>query len=368
MIPLVAYLIYKYCLNGDKKRLRTLGLWFIPVILIPAMWPAYNSWYGNFEGWWGGILWQTTERQEKPLYASIEILFQIDPVLLILAIAGIVFSVIIRRDTRLLLWVAPLLIFMGLIGFVSFFHFIPLVPAFCISAGVMIAGISNRLGSDDQRNDQRNNENKNQQIMDRYLLYQNSQEPKEFPRLDHGSNRGTKIKTRARYFYSDYSYYGIILAIAVFGLLCTTILITTNISSAPFEATAFLAQYLSPEDRSNGNKPTDNNRGAVVVSSPIFSWMYDEVFNLNYTFLSSDGLNANDKIDRAIIVVDRGLKQFLNDDSLSGSINRLKTIFNDTHRIGFFDEEGTGSSYRGYPYTSMRQNFWTDSIEVLSNY
>jgi Dolichyl-phosphate-mannose-protein mannosyltransferase len=365
MIPLVAYLIYKYCINGDKNRLRILGLWFIPVILIPAIWPAYNSWYGNFDGWSSGILWQTTARQEKPLYASIEILFQIDPVLLILAIAGIVFSVTIRRDIRLLLWVAPLLIFMGLIGFVSFFHFIPLVPAFCIAAGVMIAGISNRLGSDGRRN----NENKNQQIMDHYLPYQNRQEPKEFHRPDRGYDIGTKIRTRARYFHSDFAYYGIIFAVGIFGLLCTTILITTNISSAPFEATAFLSHYLTPEDNiSNGNRPIDSNSGVVVVSNPIFSWMYDEVFDLNYTFLSPDGVNANDKIDKAIIVVDRTLKQFMDDDSLPGSTNYLQTIFNHTHRIGIFEEEGTGSSYRGYPYTNMRQNFWTDSIEVLANY
>ena len=129
MIPLVAYLIYKNNNISDKKgRLRTLGLWFIPVILIPAIWPAYNSWYGNFEDWWSGILWQTTGRPEKPLFASVDILFQIDPVLLILGSAGIVFSVTIKRDIRLLIWVAPLLILMGLIGFVSFFHFIPLVP------------------------------------------------------------------------------------------------------------------------------------------------------------------------------------------------------------------------------------------------
>ena len=43
MIPLVAYFIYKYGINGYKKRrLKTLGLWFIPVILIPAIWPVYS--------------------------------------------------------------------------------------------------------------------------------------------------------------------------------------------------------------------------------------------------------------------------------------------------------------------------------------
>src|ERR1043166_6478216 len=38
MIPLVGFLVYK----NSNKSWKLLGLWFIPVILIPLMWPAYS--------------------------------------------------------------------------------------------------------------------------------------------------------------------------------------------------------------------------------------------------------------------------------------------------------------------------------------
>ena len=36
-------------------NLKALGLWFIPVILIPAIWPAYAISVGQFDGWLNGL-------------------------------------------------------------------------------------------------------------------------------------------------------------------------------------------------------------------------------------------------------------------------------------------------------------------------
>jgi|SRR5919198_1402490 hypothetical protein len=70
--------------------------------------------------------------------------FQLDPVLLLLGVAGLVF-VAIKRDLFLLLWTIPFLIFLYLIGFVSQWHFIPITPAACIAAARLIEYISNRF-------------------------------------------------------------------------------------------------------------------------------------------------------------------------------------------------------------------------------
>jgi hypothetical protein len=70
--------------------------------------------------------------------------FQIEPVLLILGISGIIFAEI-KRDFMLLLWVIPFLIFLFIIDFVSFFHLIPLLPAFCITAARMIVYLLSRI-------------------------------------------------------------------------------------------------------------------------------------------------------------------------------------------------------------------------------
>jgi hypothetical protein len=359
MIPLVAYLIYKYGTNGDKNaRLKTLGLWLIPVILIPAIWPVYNMLYGYLDAWWGGILWQTTERPEKPLVDSIYILLQIDPVLLVLGFAGIGYTVFLRRDALLLLWILPILVFLALLGFVSFFHFIPLVPAFCIGAGALIVGASRRLGT---RHDTRK---KIQQVMDPYITTENELAANEFHGLDKADKKSINTKVGSKFLFSDFLTYGVILVIGIFGLLCTTMLVTTNISSAPFNATAFVAQYLSTEDRNIDDKNTDSSDEIVIVSNPTFSWMYKNAFDLKYTYTDAGGAGDIDNFEKAIVVIDNPLKRAMENGNAGNPSEHSESLIDFMHTIGFFEESSPANRHREYPYTSMRQNFWSDSVEV----
>ncbi|HXG07311.1 MAG TPA: phospholipid carrier-dependent glycosyltransferase, partial [Nitrososphaera sp.] len=55
MIPLVAYLVYS---NADKK-LSIIGLWILPVVLIPLAWPLESVASGQFDIWLKDVLWQT---------------------------------------------------------------------------------------------------------------------------------------------------------------------------------------------------------------------------------------------------------------------------------------------------------------------
>ncbi len=51
--------------TNNNRRLNVLGLWLIPVILIPSIWPAYNIAAGHFNEWRNGIVHQETRRQNK---------------------------------------------------------------------------------------------------------------------------------------------------------------------------------------------------------------------------------------------------------------------------------------------------------------
>src|SRR5690349_79045 len=112
MIPLVGFLLVYTGSSNSKnnnhkiEKLKTLGLWLIPVILIPSIWPIYSMSIGQFNMWVEGVILQT-QRQDKSLFDSITAIFQIDPVLLILGIAGIGFSAVVKRDFLFLLWVVP---------------------------------------------------------------------------------------------------------------------------------------------------------------------------------------------------------------------------------------------------------------------
>jgi len=55
MIPLVVFLI----LTSNNKKLKTLSLWVIPVVLIPSIWPVYAISHAQFDDWLSGMYWQT---------------------------------------------------------------------------------------------------------------------------------------------------------------------------------------------------------------------------------------------------------------------------------------------------------------------
>ena len=85
MIPLVGFLIYQN--NNNNGRNLTLGLWFVPVVLIPLIWPAYASYRGQFDLWLNDIYWQT-HRGVQTLFSTLIYNFKLDPVLLSLRFAG----------------------------------------------------------------------------------------------------------------------------------------------------------------------------------------------------------------------------------------------------------------------------------------
>ena len=53
MIPLVAFLIYR-----PSRSLKSLATWFVPVLLIPLIWPVQSIVVGSFDSWTNDVLWQ----------------------------------------------------------------------------------------------------------------------------------------------------------------------------------------------------------------------------------------------------------------------------------------------------------------------
>jgi hypothetical protein len=66
--------------------------------------------------------------------------FKVDRILLMLGICGL-FYVAIRKDVTLVLWVIPYLIFLYMIVWVTYFHLLIMLPAFCIAAAVLLGGV-----------------------------------------------------------------------------------------------------------------------------------------------------------------------------------------------------------------------------------
>jgi hypothetical protein len=229
MIPLVGFLMY----TNNNKDLKIVGLWFVPVILIPLAWPAYAISVGKFDDWLDDVFWQTTERADISLFDALSrTFFYFDAVLLILAMGGFIYAAI-KKDYFLLLWVIPFLTFLAIIGFVLPRMLIPLIPVFCIAAARLIGDLSNRI-----------NRKKVQLLLP----------------------------------------FAIISAIGIFGLVSTTILITTYNNSSQFEKAAYVIQYsLQANNSNNNNNATNNTKLAEeIILDPSYSWIFRYIFDLKY--------------------------------------------------------------------------------------
>jgi hypothetical protein len=121
MIPLIGYLI---CIgsstnrSNDKKNnshnridVSKLGIWFIPVILIPLIWPIYSISIGEFDLWLKDMIWNAQREYNydnwpigSSLLNSLSYIFQIDPVIFLLGCASIVFSYIKTNSQTENLW------------------------------------------------------------------------------------------------------------------------------------------------------------------------------------------------------------------------------------------------------------------------
>ena len=288
MIPLVAFLIYK-----NNKSVKILGLWIIPVILIPLIWPAYALFVGEFNLWLEGIYYQT-HRASIPLINALGKFFNLGSVLVGLGITGLVFAGL-KRDLFLLLWTVPFLILLYLIDLVRDFHLILIFPALCIAAAKLIEHLSNKL-----RN------KKIQQILS----------------------------------------LSIISSIGIFGLISTILLVTTNVTSHYFEAAAYIVHYLQNDISSTGNKKNDKiqyhfndteisksigsaeskkDERLTLVSSHVYSWIPRYVFKIPVDY--KEPYDAIPIKDQYFLVVDKSFKNAMSvDDEIGAELQRIYNL------------------------------------------
>jgi hypothetical protein len=323
MIPLVGFLIYTNNNTNYRRRvrIRNLGLWFIPVILIPLIWPAHAMIIGEFDQWKDSVLWQTTERSSRPLIGTMKTFFEMDPVLFVLSMAGSIFAAV-KRDFFLLLWVIPFLIFLYAIDYVSSFHLMPLIPAFCIVASRFLVEITGKIRIIKKK--------KLQQILP----------------------------------------FAMISGIIIFGLVSTTMLLTANVNSTVYKALAVIVQKLPNKDDNNYTSPV------TLVGAPSYFWLpryaYDKDF-VDKTYYSGSPL----KTQRFIVVADRGYMASKSGTAISTEdINPtrppnhlLQDLLDNSHTIAtLLPDDAAKYNVKNYPYSNIRQNSESREIEIKSNY
>jgi 4-amino-4-deoxy-L-arabinose transferase-like glycosyltransferase len=268
LIPLVGYLIY----NRSNKKVRDIGLWLIPIFLIPLLWPAHALYLGDLDEWIDGVTHQALERHASHgLLFALNQFYLIDPILLILGLGSTGLIVLLRRDLMPVIWVGPLLLFFYLIHYASVFHFILIIPAFCIAISVIVEDVSKRIGKIT------------------FLKKEN-------------------VNHVLRYCLVNLPFL-IVGIVGMFGFLVTTTLISVNTASFQHEAAAFVARSMNNSLALNVS-PADKN--ITLVTGSVYYWLFIYVFHFDHVFhkVNITGLNSTVP-EKVILMVDEPFKEDL---------------------------------------------------------
>lgn len=301
MIPLVAFLIYR----NNNRSLKALGIWFVPVILIPLIWPAQSILAGAFTSWTNDVLWQIN-RENAGLPWIVFLLAITDPFIFAAGFGGLAYS-FVRRDYFILLWILPFMAFLGVLGYTNFFYWIPILPALCIGAAKLLFDIIE----------------KSKKITQKTLTV------------------------------------AILSSIVVFGLTSTTLLIVTDVTSAQIESAAYVARYLDQTKDGAAGNPT-------VVSNPIYSWIFKYVFDKDHIFSDYRDMlyfPVDTAKSRVLLIADpRFTLDIGNEDN-----QLLHELYSNTSTIATFKGKVTNFDLGLYPYTSMIENYEGSEVAIRLN-
>jgi glucose/arabinose dehydrogenase len=313
LIPLVGFIIYSNTRKDFLIQYRTVMLWLCALSVIALLWPAHALSMGQFDEWKSSLTY-LIEGEDQPLSlsSSIENLFKVDPVLMILGTAGLVYAAI-KRDWILLLWALPFLAFLLIIGDVSFSHLIPLFPVFCISFAKLAIDLSDRI-------------------------------------------KRQNIKRITPFIF--------VSAVGLFGLIITTILITQNLTSSFFELSSFISEAI-PDDHNDSS----NSTKMTVIGSIHYFWIPKYVLDKDQHFYQSyyswKPIETND----VLLMVDQKFDQLIsneNNNNTDWNKERLKALHEKSHEIALFKEQ-TRLNRTNYPYRGMVQVSGIGEIEIRSN-
>jgi hypothetical protein len=284
VIPLISYLIY----TQNKKNFRILILWLVPTMLIPALWPLHAISTDEFSEWWTAIYHQS-HRESHSLFIALEDFFKIDPILLIIAVPGLIYAAI-KRDLFILLSQIPFLIFMYFIGYVVVFHLLLFALFSCISSAKLFIDTISFVRKK------------------RLLLL---------------------------------SSLGGILVIVLIGFSSTTQQVVSEKNSQLFAAARFADHYLKSDLTNQDSNNENNGEGITRVSHPFFFWVDKYKFHKENNYYWNVDKFETQKI---MFIIEGELRYIIDHDNDTG--RKFKNLFStfDTHTLMSFRNDSQPDS------------------------
>lgn len=313
MIPLVGTLVF----FNSGKSLRSVGIWLAPVIILPLMWPLYSVIVGQSDLWLKWVFWQT-DRIDRPLSTSLMILFQIDPIVTIIGLAGSAFAAL-RKDFLPLMWISPFLIFSYSLGYVQYFHLLLIFPAICIGSAILIESVQ-------------------------------------------------RIITK----YSEILSYTIIVFVGAFGLVATTMLITLDVNSSYYKVYAAIAEQL----------PFSPNGDAKVTVIGSHWWIWDTYWITQYVLNKphewidphlDPKFKEQINTQKVLFIGDQQFVQSISRRINSDNLREIRVLYNESKEKASFTDNVTSDTSRNYPYSTLPLMIWNENhprgkVLIKSNY
>lgn len=332
MIPLIFFLIFQ---GTDRKAIpskggfKTAALFLLPVVMIPLIWPAYAFLAGDLNQWLEGIFWQATQRQseDKTLFAVVNSFLKSDPVLLILGTVGVAYLAI-RREFIGIFWTVPYFVLLYLVGWVNHFHLVVIIPIWCISIAKIIY---------------------------------------DLPFIIRIKTKGILIAT------------AIIASIACFGIISTSMLISTDLSYIQIKTASYISNAIvsnvgslaEGENNIGTSFDTNSSRDKItVISGPVYSWIYKYVFDNQYAFSHIRDTEPI-KTEKIILVVDPVYKRTISKSETENQtqISRLSSIYNNSDVAAIFGKLPANYSKKDYPFTGIDSaDSGLTTTEIRKNY
>ena len=312
-IPLIVTLIF----FNSRKRLKAVGIWIIPVIILPLLWPMYSVIVDQTDLWLYWALWQT-DRGDRPISTSLLNLLYLDPLVSVLGLAGIVIAVI-RRDFFVLLWILPFLMLSYAIGWVQYFHLAPILPALCISSAIFIDYIR-------------------------------------------------KIVTK----YSVILSYAPLTAVVIFGVVSTTMLITLDVNSTYYKIYSTIAQKIPNSDNIDSKITLIGSHWWVWDTH----WITNYVLNKSYAIIDphlDPKFNTKVSTEKVLFVGDPKFVDSLSRKINSDNLRQIRQLYNESKVVAVFTDNVTNHTTANYPYNTLPIMIWnenhpTGKIYIKSNY
>jgi hypothetical protein len=316
-IPSFAFIpLLSFILLTRTRSLKSFLFWLIPVLAIPSIWPAYAIYSGEFEEWKNDILWQATERVQRPLATSLQEFFKIDPVLFSLSIVGIVFASF-RRDFFILFWSLPYLFFLYLIGFTNIINLNEIQPVFCIAISLFLISII------------------------------------------------SKIKKRK---FQSALLIALMTSIVAFGMTSNIIIASLNMTTSYFRTVALITALIDEES----NTPNGSNRNGITLVGyrwvPGFSWILDQVLQKDVEY-QKYYFKADIETDKFILIADRSFYNFLFDKDVENeNVKFAEGLFNKSQVVAEINDNTTRVDQSLFPYNALHDNRGIGDLEIRTNY